>query len=126
MQAARMKCAGCNGGNHTAWSKDCPARKKELRRAAAAKQMLSRLFPVASATKFFTNPFKGQSTESVRQIGASQVESMRLSGDSQEMIEVLDAPKREEIKPNRTPKRLNQQNKDTKQFRRNKQQHSQF
>jgi hypothetical protein len=99
-----MKCAGCNGGNHTAWSKDCPARNKELGRAKAAKLALSRLFPVASMTQFITKSFNGQSTDSVRQTGVTQDENMRLSGASQGMEEALDAPKKRKLNPIGRPK----------------------
>jgi hypothetical protein len=102
-----MKCAGCNGGNHPAWSKDCPARIKELGRAKAAKLALSRLFPVASVTQFITRPFKGQQTEPARQAGASQDGSMRLSSTSQDIeiaVEALEAPKKRKPNPVGRPK----------------------
>jgi hypothetical protein len=55
----------CNGGNHTSWSKDCPARIKELQRARAAKLTLPKLFPVATITQFFTESFKDSQAEKV-------------------------------------------------------------
>jgi hypothetical protein len=51
-QESRMKCAGCNGGNHTAWSKLCPARIKELGRAKAARLVLPTLFPVGTVAQW--------------------------------------------------------------------------
>jgi hypothetical protein len=99
-----MKCAGCNGGNHPAWSKDCPARIKELGRAKAAKLALSRLFPVASVTQFITRPFKGQQTEAARQAGASQDGSTRLSSALQGIEEALEAPKKRKLNPIGRPK----------------------
>jgi hypothetical protein len=40
--------------SNTPVSKDCPARVKELQRVKAAKLSLSRLFPVATDTQFFS------------------------------------------------------------------------
>jgi hypothetical protein len=98
-QAIRKKCAGCNGENHTSWSKDCPARVKELGRARAAKLALSRLFPVATITQFFTKPFKTPQAEGMRPAGASQAESMRPSGASQSNEDASDAPKKRKLNP---------------------------
>ena len=98
-QATHMRCAGCNGGNHTAWSKDCPARIKELGRAKAVKLTLSRLFPVASLTQLFTRPFKGQQSEITRSTGASQEECMRLTGAAQGNGEAPEAPKKRKLNP---------------------------
>jgi hypothetical protein len=46
--APRRRCAACHEGQHTLWSKECPARTKEILRAKAARRALSRLFPISA------------------------------------------------------------------------------
>jgi hypothetical protein len=91
-QATHKKCAGCNGGNHTSWSKDCPARIKELQRARAARLTLSRLFPVATTKQFLTESSKD-----------SQAESRRPPGASQRTEDALDASKKRKLNPTGRP-----------------------
>jgi hypothetical protein len=82
-QAPLKKCAGCSGRNHTAWSKDCPARAKELQRVKAAQLSLPKLFPVATTAQFFT--------------GSTQAESVRLSGAPQWNEDATDASKKRKL-----------------------------
>ncbi len=113
-QESRMKCAGCNGGNHTAWSKLCPARIKELGRAKAARLVLPTLFPVGTVAQFikktFTQMELGRSSSasqdtSMRRSGASQETNVRLSGASQASeVEALEAPKKRKLNPIGRPK----------------------
>jgi hypothetical protein len=114
-QATRMKCAGCNGGNHTAWSKICPARIKELGRAKAAKLALPSLFPVSSVAQLIKNSFRGHQTAFARPTGVSQDENTRPAGASQEKStgsahaahmegEALEAPKKRKLNPIGRPK----------------------
>jgi hypothetical protein len=95
-QATLKKCAGCNGGNHTAWSRDCPARVKELQRVKAAQLSLPKLFPVATAERFFTGSTRAGNT---RLSGASQVESTRPPGASQVNGDAPDASKKRKLNP---------------------------
>jgi hypothetical protein len=104
-QATRMKCAGCNGGNHTAWSKICPARIKELGRAKAAKLALPSLFPVASVAQFIKNSFRGHQTELERPTGVSQAKSAHLAGVAQMAAEeALEMPKKRKLNSIGRPK----------------------
>ena len=104
-QASRKRCAGCNGGNHTAWSKDCPARMKELGRAKAAKLALPRLFSVAtSVAQYITQSLGGHQAEHEYQPGASQDMNMRQTGASQSEGGVLEAPKKRKLNSIGRPK----------------------
>src|SRR5450432_989386 len=44
----RRRCAACQGGEHTSWSAECPARTKETFRAKAAKSTLPKLFLIST------------------------------------------------------------------------------
>jgi hypothetical protein len=68
----RKRCAACQGGEHTSWSAECPARVKETLRARAAKLTLPKLFLISTAVPTLREVF-----------GATPAENTRLSGDSQ-------------------------------------------
>lgn len=70
--APRKRCAACQGGEHTSWSAECPARVKETLRAKAAKSILPKLFPISTAVSKLREAF-----------GAAPADSTRLSGGSQ-------------------------------------------
>lgn len=59
-QASRKRCAACQGGQHTSWTSECPARVKEIRRAKAAKQTLPRLFPISATVPTLRETYGAQ------------------------------------------------------------------
>jgi len=70
--APRKRCAACQGGDHTSWSGECPARVKEILRAKAAKLALPKLFPISTTVPTLREA-----------LGAVPAESTRLSDGSQ-------------------------------------------
>jgi hypothetical protein len=64
--APRKRCAACQGGEHTSWSAECPAKVKETLRARAAKTALPKLFPISTAVPTLREVFGAVSAENTR------------------------------------------------------------
>ena len=73
--ALRKRCAACQGGEHTSWSAECPARVKETLRAKAARAVLPKLFPVSTTVPTLREAFGA--------VSVPAADSKRLSGGSQ-------------------------------------------
>jgi hypothetical protein len=71
----RKRCAACQGGEHTSWSAECPARVKETLRAKAARAALPKLFPVSTTVPTLREAFGA--------VSVPATDSKHLSGGSQ-------------------------------------------
>jgi hypothetical protein len=66
------RCIACHEGQHILWSRECPARTKEILRAKAARRALSRLFPISAIPPTLREAY-GAQAESMRDEGWSTV-----------------------------------------------------